>query len=97
MRILKETELRKVKVLGSGAFGTVYKVRCGAKDPGWAVPEDAWGVAKPSAGRAAWNGGGGSTVGVGGVVLLGSGQFGRRVEPEEREWRAPLPSEASAK
>lgn len=27
MRILKETELRKVKVLGSGAFGTVYKVR----------------------------------------------------------------------
>lgn len=31
MRILKETELRKVKVLGSGAFGTVYKVRGGAK------------------------------------------------------------------
>lgn len=30
MRILKETELRKVKVLGSGAFGTVYKVRGGA-------------------------------------------------------------------
>lgn len=29
MRILKETELRKVKVLGSGAFGTVYKVRRG--------------------------------------------------------------------
>lgn len=28
MRILKETELKKVKVLGSGAFGTVYKV-CG--------------------------------------------------------------------
>lgn len=27
MRILKETELKKVKVLGSGAFGTVYKVR----------------------------------------------------------------------
>uniref|UniRef100_A0A8C3JIA6 Receptor tyrosine-protein kinase erbB-2 n=1 Tax=Calidris pygmaea TaxID=425635 RepID=A0A8C3JIA6_9CHAR len=25
MRILKETELKKVKVLGSGAFGTVYK------------------------------------------------------------------------
>ncbi|XP_064421448.1 receptor tyrosine-protein kinase erbB-2 [Latimeria chalumnae] len=25
MRILKETELQKVKVLGSGAFGTVYK------------------------------------------------------------------------
>ncbi|XP_071967601.1 receptor tyrosine-protein kinase erbB-2 isoform X2 [Engystomops pustulosus] len=25
MRILKETELRKMKVLGSGAFGTVYK------------------------------------------------------------------------
>ena len=31
MRILKETELRKVKVLGSGAFGTVYKVRGGAE------------------------------------------------------------------
>lgn len=30
MRILKETELRKVKVLGSGAFGTVYKVSGGA-------------------------------------------------------------------
>ena len=29
MRILKETELRKLKVLGSGAFGTVYKVRRG--------------------------------------------------------------------
>lgn len=26
MRILKETEFKKVKVLGSGAFGTVYKV-----------------------------------------------------------------------
>lgn len=26
LRILKETELRKIKVLGSGAFGTVYKV-----------------------------------------------------------------------
>lgn len=26
LRILKETELKKVKVLGSGAFGTVYKV-----------------------------------------------------------------------
>ncbi|XP_053309265.1 receptor tyrosine-protein kinase erbB-2 [Spea bombifrons] len=25
MRILKETELRKMKILGSGAFGTVYK------------------------------------------------------------------------
>ncbi|XP_056403774.1 receptor tyrosine-protein kinase erbB-2 isoform X1 [Hyla sarda] len=25
MKILKETELRKVKILGSGAFGTVYK------------------------------------------------------------------------
>lgn len=34
MRILKETELRKVKVLGSGAFGTVYKVRGGAKVQG---------------------------------------------------------------
>ena len=31
MRILKETELKKVKVLGSGAFGTVYKVRGGAR------------------------------------------------------------------
>ena len=30
MRILKETELKKVRVLGSGAFGTVYKVREGA-------------------------------------------------------------------
>lgn len=27
LRILKETELKRVKVLGSGAFGTVYKVR----------------------------------------------------------------------
>lgn len=27
MRILKETELKKLKVLGAGAFGTVYKVR----------------------------------------------------------------------
>lgn len=27
MRILKETELKKMKILGSGAFGTVYKVR----------------------------------------------------------------------
>lgn len=27
MRILKETELKKLRVLGSGAFGTVYKVR----------------------------------------------------------------------
>lgn len=36
MRILKETELRKVKVLGSGAFGTVYKVGSGARTwPGW--------------------------------------------------------------
>lgn len=26
LRILKETELKKVRVLGSGAFGTVYKV-----------------------------------------------------------------------
>lgn len=34
MRILKETELRKVKVLGSGAFGTVYKVRGGAEVQG---------------------------------------------------------------
>lgn len=27
LRILKETEFKKLKVLGSGAFGTVYKVR----------------------------------------------------------------------
>lgn len=27
LRILKETELKRIKVLGSGAFGTVYKVR----------------------------------------------------------------------
>lgn len=27
LRILKETELRRVKILGSGAFGTVYKVK----------------------------------------------------------------------
>lgn len=26
LRILKETELKKIRVLGSGAFGTVYKV-----------------------------------------------------------------------
>lgn len=26
LRILKETEFKKVRVLGSGAFGTVYKV-----------------------------------------------------------------------
>lgn len=26
LRILKETELKKIKVLGSGAFGTVFKV-----------------------------------------------------------------------
>lgn len=26
LRILKEPEFRKIKVLGSGAFGTVYKV-----------------------------------------------------------------------
>lgn len=26
LRILKETELKRVKVLGAGAFGTVYKV-----------------------------------------------------------------------
>lgn len=28
MRILKETELKKLRVLGAGAFGTVYKVHC---------------------------------------------------------------------
>ena len=27
LRILKETELKRVKILGSGAFGTVHKVR----------------------------------------------------------------------
>lgn len=26
LRILKETEFKKIRVLGSGAFGTVYKV-----------------------------------------------------------------------
>lgn len=26
LRILKETDFKKVRVLGSGAFGTVYKV-----------------------------------------------------------------------
>ncbi|NXT31516.1 ERBB2 kinase, partial [Pelecanoides urinatrix] len=42
MRILKETELKKVKVLGSGAFGTVYKVRGGGVLPaGWDPPRSA--------------------------------------------------------
>lgn len=27
LRILKETEFKKIRVLGSGAFGTVFKVR----------------------------------------------------------------------
>ena len=27
LRILKEPEFKKIKVLGSGAFGTVYKVK----------------------------------------------------------------------
>lgn len=27
LRVLKETEFKKVRVLGSGAFGTVFKVR----------------------------------------------------------------------
>lgn len=27
LRILKETELKRVKILGCGAFGTVYKVK----------------------------------------------------------------------
>ena len=44
MRILKETELRKVKVLGSGAFGTVYKVRGGAKVQGGWSQRIPWGV-----------------------------------------------------
>jgi L1 cell adhesion molecule len=30
LRILKETEFKKIRVLGSGAFGTVYKVPEGA-------------------------------------------------------------------
>ncbi|CDR15524.1 unnamed protein product [Oncorhynchus mykiss] len=30
LRILKETEFKKIKVLGSGAFGTVYKVNTSA-------------------------------------------------------------------
>lgn len=51
MRILKETELRKVKVLGSGAFGTVYKVRGGAGAPEGAVPEE-------GAAPGAWSGAG---------------------------------------
>lgn len=38
MRILKETELKKVKVLGSGAFGTVYKVRGGGGTEGCDPP-----------------------------------------------------------
>lgn len=38
MRILKETELKKVKVLGSGAFGTVYKVRSGDSREGCDPP-----------------------------------------------------------
>lgn len=29
LRILKEPEFKKIKVLGSGAFGTVYKVITG--------------------------------------------------------------------
>jgi hypothetical protein len=49
MRILKETELRKVKVLGSGAFGTVYKVR---------------GRARPEVGRSGGGDGGGVGWGV---------------------------------
>lgn len=31
LRILKETELKRVKILGSGAFGTVYKVGLGVR------------------------------------------------------------------
>lgn len=27
LRIMKETEFKKIRVLGSGAFGTVYKAR----------------------------------------------------------------------
>lgn len=33
LRILKETEFKKTKVLGSGAFGTVYKVRRHTRQP----------------------------------------------------------------
>lgn len=51
MRILKETELRKVKVLGSGAFGTVYKVRGGTKVQGGWSPRMHWCVAQGSVGE----------------------------------------------
>lgn len=52
LRVLKETEFKKIKVLGSGAFGTVYKVRArdaapalrgpgrgGSRHPAWGGQE----------------------------------------------------------
>lgn len=42
LRILKETEFKKVKVLGSGAFGTVYKVSLTPPSLGsWGPPSSA--------------------------------------------------------
>ena len=38
LRILKETEFKKIKVLGSGAFGTVYKVSLRLLDLGLGGP-----------------------------------------------------------
>lgn len=38
LRILKETEFKKIKVLGSGAFGTVYKVSLRLLDSGLGGP-----------------------------------------------------------
>lgn len=56
MRILKETELRKVKVLGSGAFGTVYKVRArswgGRPQKVGAVPGGVWSAVPMGGARA---------------------------------------------
>lgn len=37
LRILKETELKRVKILGSGAFGTVYKVQQHRSAGPWCV------------------------------------------------------------
>lgn len=53
LRILKETEFKKIKVLGSGAFGTVYKVRRQARQalrgPGPAAPPSGGAKAESSA------------------------------------------------
>lgn len=51
LRVLKETEFKKIKVLGSGAFGTVYKVRAqrlraGARGTGLGAPGDPGGPAE---------------------------------------------------